>query len=1092
MMKNKLRYFIMTIILMIMSILSGKAMVVFDALVDKGVYNQQTGMVDITKDGITISVSSTDSVGYSYYDGESFASIDVYSINSNIVMTIESKYSQMKMVAFNHTIESFGAPDFNGYSRGKFESTSNGQYDYYCHSSYWDGHWKESSIDYGIWTGNANKISFSSGSDNVCFSQIIIFVNEDVLPEKNIYADVFTDWDFNLNYVRFIYGYKEFTNSFSGDYSYSWRQYGVSEDNLNEVLVDETYGQIIAVTFDHSFADYYPKSTSHWFKDCTAKEITGLEYLNTSEVTNMSYMFAGCQYLTALDLTKFDTSHVKNMECMFSDCEILNSLDLSNFDTSNVTNMSGMFGLCYNLTSLDVSHFNTSNVTDMSYMFEGIYKLTSIDISNFDTKKLERSSNMLGYCTALKEITISSTMNNLSEDTFYGIGTPNNPCILNAPANIDLGPDSYQDYFYWKGGYFKTPIKTVAVLSENNSTLTFYRVNNPTAYGDSFYGFNTADTNPTWYNERANITKVVFDPSFAESRPTSTFGWFRGMENLEEIEGLEYLNTSETTLMSYMFYGCSKLKNIDVSHFDTKNVEKMGYMFQNCTSLESIDISNFDYTKNTSCYRMFNGCTNLKSIITGEWKNNANDQYGYLFSGCSSLETLDLSQLNLSSDAKTGSMLNGCTSLELLSISLSMSVLNSAACSGVGSATNPCDITAPDDFNYGVDTSVEPFRWKSGYFRLASKLFAEASDVKFGNVYDLRISLRNGSHVYNGYQFNVHLPEGFDLTEKPRAGYDYTLSNRYATTPSIRITPQDDGSYQVLAYSTNDATITGSEGLIITLPLTVGEGLAVGNYTGTITDVTFNNPDNTSAYLQDADFNIFVPAFGMGDVNHDRSINITDVMMTVNHVVGQTPSGFHVEDADINGDHVVNISDIMAIVNLLVSASTANAPAIMREAITDAITLIPTNCGYAVSLKNNEPYTALQMDIQMPNGAPLNASLTDNRSDGHTVISNDLGNGHYRIAIYSLNSHTIKGNDGILLQLQTNGKQNDIPEIYDVQLTNRLFESITLSNISIPTDITNMNDDGGANSPAYNVQGIRVPKHHRGIIIQNGKKQMTK
>lgn len=794
-------------------------------------------------------------------------------------------------------------------------------------------------------------------------------------------------------------------------------------------------------------------------------------------------------------------SRTGNIYCPLSDkAWKTNNIDVhrvifdSTFSLAKLNDLSDWFSNMSNLSDVNgIEYLNTSEVTNMSRMFMGCNSLETLDLSSFDTSKLTSSTKMLSNCTGLERLVISSTMTNLASDACEGIGQ-DEPCEIFAPYNFDFGVDTSYDFFMWKKGYFKLGAiaSPYALLSEDETTLTYYFDTNSNKRIGTIYILDNSDTNPAWYSQRASITKVVFDPSFANFTPTSTYGWFRGMENLEEIEGLEYLDTSETTLMSYMFYGCFKLKSIDVSRFDTKNVEKMGYMFQNCTSLERIDISNFDYSNNTSCYRMFNGCTNLKTINTGEWKNNVNDQFGYLFSGCSSLESLDLSQLNLPSDAKTTSMLNGCSSLRSLIISPSMSVMNSAACSGVGSATNPCDITAPDDFAYGVDTSVEPFRWKSGYFRLASKLLAEASDVKFGNVYDLRISLRNGSHVYNGYQFNVHLPEGFDLTGKPRAGYDYTLSNRYATTPTIRITLQDDGSYQVLAYSTNNATITGSEGLIITLPLTVGEGLAEGNYAGTITDVTFNNPDNTSAYLQDADFNIFVPAFGMGDVNHDRSINITDVMMTVNHVVGQTPSGFHVEDADINGDHVVNISDIMAIVNLLVSASTANAPAIMREAMTDAITLAPTNDGYAVSLKNNEPYTALQMDIQMLNDAPLNARLTDNRSDGHTVICNDLGNGHHRIVVYSLNGHALKGNDGILLQLQTNGKRNDIPEIYDVQLTNRLFESVKLSDISIPTDITIINDDGGDDSPAYNVQGIRAPKHHRGIIIQNGRKRVEK
>ena len=40
-----------------------------------------------------------------------------------------------------------------------------------------------------------------------------------------------------------------------------------------------------------------------------------------------------------------------------------------------------------------------------------------------------------------------------------------------------------------------------------------------------------------------------------------------------------------------MFFGCSSLKSIDLSLFNTKYVKNMNHMFDNCLSLESIDFS---------------------------------------------------------------------------------------------------------------------------------------------------------------------------------------------------------------------------------------------------------------------------------------------------------------------------------------------------------------------------------------------------------------------------------------------------------------------------------------------------------------------
>lgn len=57
--------------------------------------------------------------------------------------------------------------------------------------------------------------------------------------------------------------------------------------------------------------------------------------------------------------------------------------------------------------------------------------------------------------------------------------------------------------------------------------------------------------------EKEQTTHVVFSPSFADARPTSTRSWFYRFWNLQHIDGMENLNTSEVTDMSSMFAYCS-------------------------------------------------------------------------------------------------------------------------------------------------------------------------------------------------------------------------------------------------------------------------------------------------------------------------------------------------------------------------------------------------------------------------------------------------------------------------------------------------------------------------------------------------------
>ena len=162
------------------------------------------------------------------------------------------------------------------------------------------------------------------------------------------------------------------------------------------------------VVFDASFRDFRPTTTARWFyKYLALKQIEGLEFLNTSEVKDMSGMFYGCSGLTSLDLSHFNTQNVTKMSGMFYGCSGLTSLDLSHFNTQNVTNMSWTFDGCSGLTSLDLSHFNTQNVTNMSWMFYGCSGLTSLDLSHFNTQNITNMIQMFYGCSGLSSLDLS-------------------------------------------------------------------------------------------------------------------------------------------------------------------------------------------------------------------------------------------------------------------------------------------------------------------------------------------------------------------------------------------------------------------------------------------------------------------------------------------------------------------------------------------------------------------------------------------------------------------------------------------------------------------------------------------------------------
>ena len=251
---------------------------------------------------------------------------------------------------------------------------------------------------------------------------------------------------------------------------------------------DGTYANVTRVVFNSSFAQARPTITNYWFykmENLTA--ITGLNYLNTSEVIRMMYMFndcknltnlnlssfntekvtdiffmfSGCESLTSLDVSSFNTSNVTDMTAMFANCKKLTSLDLSNFNTSSVTTMKSMFSGCESLSNLNISSFNTSNVVNMWAMFDDCDNLTSFDLSHFDTSKVEEMGSMFSWCDRLSNLNLSSfnTSNVIHMDHMFS------GCA--SLKNLDLCSFNTSKVANMNGMFDRsTQLKTVKVSSE--------------------------------------------------------------------------------------------------------------------------------------------------------------------------------------------------------------------------------------------------------------------------------------------------------------------------------------------------------------------------------------------------------------------------------------------------------------------------------------------------------------------------------------------------------------------------------------------------------------------------------------------------
>ena len=407
------------------------------------------------------------------------------------------------------------------------------------------------------------------------------------------------------------------------------------------------------VVFDGSFVLARPTTTYRWFYGMSnLTNIIGIENLYTFEVTNMAAMFLSCSKLEELDVSHFDTQKVTTMSAMFYGCSKLTSLDLRGFDTSNVTNMSSMFQFCDLLKSLDLRGWNTANVTTTSQQFLRCGSLTTLDLSSFDTHEVTSMSYMFQDCSNLTTIYVGSNWNtdkytspngvtSLFKNCTSLVGMKGTICdgennISKKYARVDGGPDSDTP------GYLSD--KPYVVYDSSTTTLTFYCDGLSSTHmadeTETVYDLNKGDEQTAWYldGKDSSVQTVIFDPSFANARPTSTKDWFATMFNLTNIEGMQYLNTSEVTNMMSMFSLCRKLESVDVTGFDTRKVTTMNSMFNECNALEILDLSSFNTSLVTDMNNMFSNCTSLTTIyVKSNWNEGFEGNSSFMFTNCAKL-----------------------------------------------------------------------------------------------------------------------------------------------------------------------------------------------------------------------------------------------------------------------------------------------------------------------------------------------------------------------------------------------------------------------------------------------------------------------
>ena len=466
------------------------------------------------------------------------------------------------------------------------------------------------------------------------------------------------------------------------------------------------------IVFDESFKTYAPTSLRGFFINCkTLETISGLKYLNTANVTDMSFMFHGCSALKSLDLTNFNTAKVVYMDNMFYRCSTLTSLDLKNFNTAEVTNMYHMFYGCSALESLNLTNFNTANVTDMNHMFYDCSALESLVITNFNTENVTNMSFIFGGCSALESLNLTNfNTANVTDMSFMFHGCSALKSL--DLTNFNTAKVVYMDNMFYGCSALKsldlTNFNTAKVTYMNNmfygcSALTTiyasdkFDTDNVRNSLDMFTGckslkdYSDSKTDHTYanYGTIGYFTPVFDYAEFDNATGTLTFrrslskpagaydlnvesnlpGWDAQREKINKVVfDASFANAKPTSCYAW-FSQCSNLTEIEgIENLNTQNVTDMRDMFTCCYALTSLDVSIFNTQNVKNMNGMFCDCSNLTSLDLTNFNTAKVTNMGNMFLGCSNLTSLDLTNFNTAKVTDMHFMFKGCSALTSLDL----------------------------------------------------------------------------------------------------------------------------------------------------------------------------------------------------------------------------------------------------------------------------------------------------------------------------------------------------------------------------------------------------------------------------------------
>ena len=242
-----------------------------------------------------------------------------------------------------------------------------------------------------------------------------------------------------------------------------------------------------------------------------------------------------------------------------------------------------------------------------------------------------------------------------------------------------------------------------------------------------------------------------------------------------------------------------------------------------------------------------------------------------------------------------------------------------------------------------------------------------------------------------------------------------------------------------------------------------------------------------------------------GDANGDGTVNVTDYLAVANYILGLNYSNFNVTAADVNGDGDVNVTDYVGVANIILygrsQGTSVNAVmALNADESSTWMELEPTKDGKInLQLHNIKPFSAFQMDIQLPDGVEIVEASMAKANQTKNLGYTRLQNGTWRLLYGTLENKAINLLDDTLLTLElacSKSNAGGFVTIDHIFLVKSDTSTIQLGAVQggLPTGIYVIESQSSIDGDSYDLTGRKVDNSQlrKGIYVVNGKKLYVK